>query len=545
MPKLTPNVTQFESIATQAKRISSTIRVDIPQGYVLLQLISHGASDAVQVEAGYEFHHGPGHTSETPALSEKPGRSTTSTGRRPGSEHYMWRDESISNSLQLLAKDWPQGTPDFDSIKIETKKSPVKGKELKNLLLAVWLEVFGQEVPEEKGLQERVKKTQQKQKDLRAQCFEWLRSGPEGIQKWNKLSVDQRDAVGKLGKCQFGSCDLREINLNNQDLRSSDFREANLQEARFGGTDCREVDFRGANLSEAWLSGAKLLQADFSNACLADAAFRSADCREAIFLDSDLSAVDFSFADLRNVDLSNANLDRAELFRVKYDEQTKFPEGFVIDPELHMEWKGAVKRESEYRSNCSLQELLALIPSPTTPKNTEGDWEEIEAQMGIVFPTDYKELIATYGSGEILSDLRLYNPLTEDGRKGIANDLDRLEQSREACEYLWAIHPEESGMLPWGHDSNGNFFCWLTTGDPDNWSTAQLGHGAEEPDSDDVNITTFLFNYARNQYPEMLGGLTFEESAYTFSPRQEFKPFKAPGQYLLFHRYCSQQLPGR
>jgi hypothetical protein len=75
-----------------------------------------------------------------------------------------------------------------------------------------------------------------------------------------------------------------------------------------------------------------------------------------------------------------------------------------------------------------------------------------------------------------------------------------------------------AGLLPWGQDSNGNYFCWLARGAPDDWPTGQLGRSAEEPESDDVNITTFLFNYARNQYPEMLGGLTFDESDYKFSP---------------------------
>jgi hypothetical protein len=76
-------------------------------------------------------------------------------------------------------------------------------------------------------------------------------------------------------------------------------------------------------------------------------------------------------------------------------------------------------------------------------------------------------------------------------------------------------------MLPWGRDSNGNVFCWLTNGEPDDWPTAQLGHDGEEPENDEVNITTFLFNFARNQYPELQGGLTFEKSDYTFRPQMD------------------------
>jgi hypothetical protein len=513
-----PHVSKLESIAMQAKTISSTIRVDVPEGYVLMEFISHGPADVAQVKAGYSFYYAPAYTGSTPVLAEKPGRSTSSIGQQQGSENYMWHDKSIANSLQLLVKDWDTGTPDFDSIKIATKSSPVEGAELEQLMLAVWLEVFGHKVPEVNALGDRVRRAQQKHKELRARCFEWLQKGSRGVKKWNNLRVDEREAVGKLGKCHFRGCDLHGAYFGNQDLRGSDFREANLRGARFGGADCRDSVFRGANLSDAWLSGGKFLQADFSNASFRNATIRAADCRSAIFSGADLRGVDFSFADLRNVDLSNTVLDGSTLFRVKYDELTKFPPSFVAEPELRMEFKGAVKRESEYRSNCSLEELLTLIPPPPSPSFAEGDWDEAEAKMGIRFPSDFKQLINAYGSGELLSGLRIYNPLTEDGRKSITEDRETLEESREACEYLWPIHPEESGMLPWGHDSNGNFFCWLARGEPDNWPTAQLGHDADEPESDNVNITTFLINYARNQYPEMLGGLRFEESNYRFSP---------------------------
>jgi hypothetical protein len=330
--------------------------------------------------------------------------------------------------------------------------------------------------------------------------------------------VDERKSIGDLGKCRFAGCDLQDVDFWNQDLRGSDFRKANLRGAVLGLADCREVDFRAANLSAAWMIGGKFLQADFSNAQFYEAVIRGADCRGAIFLGTDLTGVDFSFADIRNVDLSNAILERANLFRVQYDEKTVFPASFVIAPELRMEWKGAVKRESKYKSRCSLEDLTTLIPPPSTPRCAEGDWNEVEGQMGIHFPSDFKRLISAYGSGRILGGLQIFNPLTEDGRKSIAENLETLEVIREASQNLWPIHPEESGMLPWGHDWDGNIFCWLARGKPDAWPTGQLPRSADEPVSDDVNMTTFLFNYARNQYTGMLGCSEFKKSSYKFSP---------------------------
>lgn len=513
----TPNVRKFESIAIQARRITASIRVDVADGYVLLTLICRGIDDGIGVEAGYTLYYGPDFPGAVPVLSEKPERSTSSIGRGPGTESYMWRDQGIGNSLRWLVEDWGHGTPDFDSIQIETKKSPVKGAELKQLLLAIWLEAFGHEVPDELALADRVKSMQAKNTGLRTLSFEWLRQGPDGVEKWNRLRHDERDAVGKLGKCLLSACDLRGVYFGNQDLRDSDFREANLQKAHFGGADCRDVDFRGADLSEAWMSGGRFLNADFGDALLRGARIRAADCRGAVFAGADAGGVDFSFADLRDVDLSSVRLNEADLFRIKYNEGTVFPAGFVVDPEKRMEWKGAVQREAEYSSNCTLEELLTLIPAPPTPVHAEGDWDEAEALLGIRFPADFKQLIAAYGSGKFFGELRIFNPLTDDGRQRIADELELLEELREGRGWLLAIHPEESGVLPWGFDSHGNWFCWLVQGEPDVWPTAQLDGDADEPESDDVNMTTFLCNYARNQYPEMLGGLRFEESQHRFS----------------------------
>ncbi len=353
----TPNVAHLESIALKAKRIYFTIRVDIPEGYVLLDLISHGAADVLQVEAGYTFYHGPEYRGVTPSLSEKPGRSLSSKGCQRGSEHYMWRDRSIANSLRWLVDDWGHGVPDFDSIRIETKKSPIKGTVLKKLILAVCLEAFGREVPQEKDLVHRVKKTQKKHKDLRAQCFEWLRSGSEGIANWNQLRVDEREAVGKLGKCQLSNCDLRNVQFGNQDLRGSDFRETNFQGARFGGADCREVDFRGANLSEAWLSGGKFLHADFSNAQCRDASIRAADCRNATFAGTDLSHVDFSFADLRGVDLSSIRWREQICFESYTTSGQHFRRTLSSNRNFACNGKAPKERGPEYKTDTSLEEL--------------------------------------------------------------------------------------------------------------------------------------------------------------------------------------------
>jgi SMI1-KNR4 cell-wall len=165
----------------------------------------------------------------------------------------------------------------------------------------------------------------------------------------------------------------------------------------------------------------------------------------------------------------------------------------------------------------AIDSLLALVPPPADPIDAVGDWSPAEAEFGVVFPGDFKELIRLYGTGVFLSSLLIYNPLTREGRAEIQSHLETLRVLRDACELSLIIHPEKPGLLPWGGDSNGNIFCWWTEGNADEWDSVQVGHEEEEnPHRVSVPITTFLVNYAQNRYPEMLGGQTFKKSQLRF-----------------------------
>lgn len=166
----------------------------------------------------------------------------------------------------------------------------------------------------------------------------------------------------------------------------------------------------------------------------------------------------------------------------------------------------------------SLKALIKLIPPPARPIDNEGDWRVAEREFGTALPTDFKNMVSHYGTGEFkLKSLRVANPLTEAGRSEIRNLLSTLRQLRDAMELALVIHPETPGLLPWGMDHNGNMFCWWTKGAPEKWSIAQVGHDEEEtPHVVKVDITSFLVKYAQNEYPEMQGGLKFSESHQQF-----------------------------
>ena len=103
--------------------------------------------------------------------------------------------------------------------------------------------------------------------------------------------------------------------------------------------------------------------------------------------------------------------------------------------------------------------LKSFIPPPPAPFQNSGDWSAAEAELGFGFPSDFKDLIHTYGSGEFFGTLGVENPLRPWGRDGIRGLLASYRELRDACEYTFPLFPESPGLLSWGSDHNGHRPC--------------------------------------------------------------------------------------
>jgi len=129
----------------------------------------------------------------------------------------------------------------------------------------------------------------------------------QGIEKWNKWTVEHSDLRPDLSQAKLIGADLRKANLGMADLNGADLSGANLSEA----------DLR-AEFSEANLSEANLLRADLSGANLSEAKLRGANFLGATLTGvnasgADLSGTNFHWASLFRVDLSDTNLSQASL----------------------------------------------------------------------------------------------------------------------------------------------------------------------------------------------------------------------------------------
>lgn len=157
-----------------------------------------------------------------------------------------------------------------------------------------------------------------------------LRSGPEGITKWNELRKTRDEATdlllpdlnkpdlkgAKLFRARLAHVDLSEANLAGAVLYEANLAGASLYQADLTGADLIGATLIGANLMSATLTDAKLFRADLSGATLTLAELSSANLQRANLTGADLDDTNLSGAHLYQANLSGANLRNA-IFEIR------------------------------------------------------------------------------------------------------------------------------------------------------------------------------------------------------------------------------------
>lgn len=262
-----------------------------------------------------------------------------------GNESRQFFDNTgYSNPRTPLANIWTLGVSrfdgqlDLDSITSQSKKCPVKGKQLQELAKAAWCEAFEVELPSPEEHQALKKAKSASKREVRAEMLEELRGAAGGVKKWNRRTAKEFQAAGDFRRSDCNSLDLVSVKFKGVDFQASKFENAILNKATFQkGCDFRKANFVGADLREAILRGVVLEQADFRLADLRKAILTGCSLKGCSFADANMTNVDLSKSDLRGADFSSAKLS-GKFSGASYDEKTKFPNKFGKTSE--MKWQG-------------------------------------------------------------------------------------------------------------------------------------------------------------------------------------------------------------
>lgn len=99
-------------------------------------------------------------------------------------------------------------------------------------------------------------------------------------------------------------------------------------------------------------------------------------------------------------------------------------------------------------------------------KNKKNPWEEVEKELEIIFPEDYKMFIDSYGEGGINEFLWILSPFSENPN---LNSIKKFKLMKEAYlsmksefsnQFTFNFYSEKNGLFPWGITDNGDELFW-------------------------------------------------------------------------------------
>lgn len=150
-----------------------------------------------------------------------------------------------------------------------------------------------------------------------------------------------------------------------------------------------------------------------------------------------------------------------------------------------------------------MKELLEFLSKPLMDTGTFTKdvtlWQNVEKNIGITLPDDYKLFVNTYGEGSIERFLWILNPFSENEHinleKGVKEILETYSYVRKDFPeiYTHPPFPAKGGLLPWGATNNGDDLYWLTKDKPNCWTVVVDDRGNGELIEYDLNMTDFLY----------------------------------------------------
>jgi len=347
-------------------------------------------------------------------------------------------EESFYGTLALMFTTIKSIAPDATLAlgTVNSRRNEVADQALERIALAAWCEAFSVAVPidkELKALQEAAQAETAKQPEL---AIQELRSGADGVTKWNRRRLEERKSFKILRAQNFSELDLSSVKFHENDLTETRFAcanlknctmfECNLDKASFAKShidkatfqDCsaKQTDFAEASLEESRFLDTSLLAANFQKANLRKAEFKASyDTDENVldrvnFQNANLQSATFNGVFLRGANFTGADCKGVTFKNCKYDKDTKFPSQFEPTSGLTL-LPGAldivpdqksIGTTDDARVRSAIDKLTQFMQRMDLvdafgPPETDTSIQEAEHLFSLSFPDDYKYFLRQLG----------------------------------------------------------------------------------------------------------------------------------------------------
>jgi hypothetical protein len=180
----------------------------------------------------------------------------------------------------------------------------------------------------------------------------------------------------------------------------------------------------------------------------------------------------------------------------------------------------------------SLEKLIKLESPPANPlaSGTPERWRQVETELGLRFPNDYKRLIDLYGVGHWVNFVEIMNPFVpwqhaqapdffNWARKRLEG-LDEGNRFRTGYAAPFVRHPAPDGLFPFAYDDDSGTLCWQVSGQPDSWRIVCLDRKMSERfERFDMSLTGFLVALLKGEiFPRTFSAKIFPIQRPAFRP---------------------------
>lgn len=131
----------------------------------------------------------------------------------------------------------------------------------------------------------------------------------------------------------------------------------------------------------------------------------------------------------------------------------------------------------------------------------DAGWEQVESELGVVLPSDFKELCRRFAPGAFYAYLDLLRP-TDDHAQALLRTWGSCRQWAAGHEsaHLWAPYelyePDKGpGLIQWGSDQTEGEYYWLAdhSVEPDRWPVVARWDGTEPWHQLDMSTAEFVY----------------------------------------------------
>lgn len=175
-----------------------------------------------------------------------------------------------------------------------------------------------------------------------------------------------------------------------------------------------------------------------------------------------------------------------------------------------------------------MDDLTELAPPPVTVQECQS-WAEVERELGVALPADYRAFAERYGSGEFGGFVWTLSPCTSNRNLDLVGTVKAQGRSyatlhdHHPANFPLPPFPAPGSFMPWAVTDNGDYLGWiLSEGAPDEWKVAVLDDEEGSPQVFDLSFGPFIAGLvAGHVQPDAFPADMFESLPMPFVPDTE------------------------